>query len=922
MNNADMVGTKFIISEKEKALRDKFFRSQASSTPTTKPIQKPAPEINQKYHDFLDEMQTTLKQQATGAFTGELLQKQALIMQQQVQILKAGQSDHKKIIQAITHKPNPVLSKEILAELIEPLNRQLQEVKRLYQEDQVTTKNLFSQVNEIKSVLENDEKIIEPKESVIITKKSIENIKQEKTRPGTIQKAQPKGKEEKVKNELEIINKDTKEVEKEIDGRLDRILEKVEKIKNIPMKLDSEVMPIDVKQILGEMNYDVLLEELNMYRTVKNDLIREYQSCALLYPRKKPEKAKPEEAKKRKNEKTIARKVQVPSYKTNNSSLKPKSLQNIRTKPKVIESMTKKKSIPKSKNILLVKAEKSESESPEPTDRSLQETSEPIIPSPKPLPKPETVSFPTQTSPHQSLEFLKIQHENPNPFETRPGTTTGKLTEENLSSYISPPYLPQFQTSAPLRGNLEEQTIDAITAYVLNQTLGTTQRLKLTLQENPSSLLGVEEISELVKQGLHFDPNTISNIGREIILEKVRELREEKERKNKENMSRIEENSKNEEELNAKSDNLEASIKKEESKSEYIEENSKKEEDSKVKSDYTSDFEPDEKSEHEESPKFNGIQIPAEEIDPFLFKSPKIETSPRFLTKQPSAQSSGRPSTQSQDDLVSLLNPRLLGMMSAASIQHYISSLIQAGHLSRNQTPSFLSRTETPSTQIFSNIPRNRTSAPNDISTVPQSLARISETPKLPDEVSDFFKTQVGQQFQKIIVENSSLSAHQIMEKWSSQHISTPQTYQNFNILRRIPNNINIDAEEIALKKEAEIPRRKIDISYLEDHKTDSARSDLFTLSESDESLRSSLSSEKSVAMQPEFIAGFKEFLVKSQLKELSSSSSLSEGEVRMSLGDTLSSGEIPRGSWSDAKKFKDSLSGIFSPKESSQGQV
>lgn len=909
--NFDMISTKFVVSEKEQALKNKFFRQQVPQAQAN-PQTKPTLEIDQKYNNFMDEMQITLKQQATGAITGDLLQKQALIMQQQVEILKSNQMDYKKIIQQITQRPKHDISKQVLAEIIEPLSRQMQEVKSLYQETHHTNQALSNQIKELKNNLEIED-FIEEDESVKIAEKLVDNGKSikrsldlpntESRKSGKIVTSQPKMKEQTpnisqkevmIKNELQIVNKEIEMIESEIDGRLDRILQKVEKIKNIPQNQSK----MDVSKILGELDYGNFLEELDALKSVRNQLINDYKSSTPNYPKSTRNdhlKEKQEVSKKQIPIKT-KQKVTKQSMTTKKINSKPKSLQNILTKPITVEnSRIIKLATPKDDSILLVKTQKIKQDSKESftSEKSIEIVPE-YIPLVQTLPAPETSNFQGQTSPRNFCETIIIAHENPLPFQTRPGSTTGKNLENSLDNYVSKNYIPkQVETNNAPRGTIEEKTIDVVTMYILNQTLGTDSKLTINLHQNPRSLLGVDELSELVKQGLHFDPNTISRIGKEIITEKIREIRSQKEYI-KEYSSDFEQDSKDMKEYT----------------NENIEEESKREDAVKEKSEeYTSDFEPEEKSP---SPKMkqnlmSSPSITDEFMQPFLLKSNvKIENSPRIADNQNSGENSERPSLQSQDDISALFNPRLLGMMSAASIQHYVSSLIRSGHLSRvHQSPSFLSRTQTPSTQIFQNVTRNNQLTPQDISTVPQSVQRASKSPILPDEITDFLNSNIGQQFQNLIKENSNLNSQQIMQKWANQHISSQPILPSFNVIKNTPNRINVDLEQRILSNESRFPRRYFDLNLFEE--SPGINSDLFTLSESEESLLSSLELDKTPINPPEFLAGFREFLNKAQQKETSLTSSLSEGEIKMSDVDPLSSGEIPN------KKFKDNLSAIFS---------
>ena len=251
-------------------------------------------------------------------------------------------------------------------------------------------------------------------------------------------------------------------------------------------------------------------------------------------------------------------------------------------------------------------------------------------------------------------------------------------------------------------------------------------------------------------------------------------------------------------------------------------------------------------------------------------------------------------------NLSSLLNPRLLGKMSAGSIQHYIEALIDSGHLPKPQdTPSFFTRSPTPGTQLIT-TPQYK----------PASDTTILET-KTNEELKDFITTPLGFQIIKSIKENPSLSAKQVLENLSNKQEAkiryTPnQQIPYLNTEKGVfgkPENrgsrlFDLEAEEKILADENSVARKLIKIPVLEINNFESSESGrLVTDSEvSGLSQAGSIGSEIFNVENPEFMGGFMEFIRKArELEEgqIPGNSDLSEGEVRMDY-EGLSSGEIP----------------------------
>lgn len=119
-------------------------------------------------------------------------------------------------------------------------------------------------------------------------------------------------------------------------------------------------------------------------------------------------------------------------------------------------------------------------------------------------------------------------------------------------------------------------------------------------------------------------------------------------------------------------------------------------------------------------------------------------------------------------DIESLLNPRLLGMMSAAAIQHYITALVESGHLSRAQTispMSFFDRDSTPPTQIIHPNTQTPLINQNQSEFTVINPQPVQQKLDIPDDLRGFFDSPIGEQLLKIIKENNSQNPQQILEE-------------------------------------------------------------------------------------------------------------------------------------------------------------
>jgi hypothetical protein len=688
-----------------------------------------------------------------------------------------------------------------------------------------------------------------------------------------------------LKEQIEAIQKDAEKIENDMQDRFKRILIQAQKVKTIPVETwklpDFEGSEAKLEKALGgRMDYEEVLFEINELSTLKNRLLMEFKKSAPVYP--KP--VKPivtQVAEKKTSVKKPAQMVPVPQAPPRKTvKTKPSSLQHIVTQPKQMPKSSSRQG----------GSSRAGSDQPSIIDKDqkpvkgedLEKFEKPLKSIKNKSPDREDVKSPIQNQipdnlrqPVKNIEnFRESRNEfkddfipgtipkpsSPEAFKTRTGVCKGEQTKTVTIDQIYP-NLKNIETQEPPKPSLVEKTVDAVTEFVLNKLLLKEPSAGKPAEIKPSKWLGVSELSELTKLGLYFDPLTIDKVGKEVLKNEIIDLKS----------------------------------KKTQPKVLKVSEPSEKEE-----SNYEDDFEEDLKIEEPV------IKETKPEPSQSLFDKISPKTPPQFYDQRFEIPEKSPSLTEGVggEGFHSLFDPRLLGRMSASSIQHYISALIESGHIPRSQgTPSFFSRDPTPKTLPL---------------TTPQYKA--SETtiiePKMPEDVKEFFTSPVGAQIFSTIKENPSLSPQQVMESWVKRQgfsvnyppkIDFPHNNSEQQVfdadLKPEPRGARIfdlEAEEKKISEENSSIRKVFSIPVLSlPRKSHSQEECLVTDSEvSGLSQTGSIGSEVFNIENPEFFGGFMDFVRKArELEEgqVPGNSDLSEGEVRMS-DSNLSSGEIPRG--------------------------
>lgn len=879
----DIVVTSLNISDKEQQLKQRFLTNSRPEVIGKVPVLS-APDPG--FTSFLEEMQITLKQQANGNASNELLKQQSSIMQQQVELMREERKAFDKVLQHMA-KPQSEDPKRVLAELLAPLNKQIIEVKNFYEETKNTAKEIVSQVNDLKKTISDHkpskglQKSVDEGMATFARKKAIFDSKVKQAESMVSEVAADaedhlnlggcKQGIDYLRQQIEIVSNDTEKMEIELLNRYQRMMQQVQKVKTLP---SSEVFVKDLKSteervrgLFGEsIDYDEILSEVEKLNNYKNAILQEYRKGTLVYP--KPVKSTAPVVVEKKVQKKPVQMHPMPSGNVKKTfKTKPNALQNIPTQPKQFASKPK---VEKPLSMIakpLSIEEKAQKSSVNTTPREKP-------PTPTLLVKKDQIVTPRseeiQTPPIEKIEMPlgpMPRAASPSPFQTKPGVTKGEQTSKTLTFPDIYPGLKNIETQEPPRPSIEQRTVDAVTEFVLTQLINPQKSSKSReiTEIHSSKWLGVEELSELTRLGIYADPITIDRLGKEILSQGIKELKQKSPAK-----------------APPKSVSLVRELKKPEIELEETEEK------------YDSDFEASSSEKIEEK-----SERPEGLFDKISPKTPPHMYEKRF---EPTEHTSAtRVISHTEENFQSLFDPRLLGMMSAASIQHYISALIEAGHLPKPQdTPSFFTRSPSPGTQHLA-TPQYR----------PISDTTILE-PKVPEEVKEFMSSQIGSQILNTIKTNPNMSPQQVMENWANKQGFTskyppqqevPHAKTDSGIFGKPSHGakiFNLAVEEKKLHEESSIIRKTITIPLLEIHKKQDSSDSYRLITDSEVSALSnsgSIGSEIFNIENPEFMGGFMEFVRKArELEEgqVPGNSDLSEGEVRMDY-EGLSSGEIPR---------------------------
>ena len=890
----DIVVTSLNISQKEQQLKQRFLsNSRPETTVKAALVSAPDPAFN----SFLDEIQNTLKQQAHGSVSSDLLKQQATIMHQQAELIREEQKTFQQVIRQMS-KPQSEDPKRVLAELLAPLNKQIIDVKNYYEETKNSAKEIMSQVSDFKKILtdhrssESLQKNVGEGMNAFAKKKALfeskireaENMVSEVVADAEDRLSIGGCKQgiDYLRQQIEMVRNDTEKIEIELQSRYQRMMQQVQKVKSLPseeaVKRDPKASEERISSMLGgNLDYDEILAEVESITNYRNALVQEFRKGTPVYP--KAVRPVVTQITEKKVQKKPLQMHPVPvglakkTFKT-----KPNALQNIPTQPK--QFIVKPKS-DRPKSLLERVPEEIPQKSSVPTPRE--------VPS-KPLPHAQSLAADPISPPNEPLPSSRNKPSDfvagpipraasPEAFQTRPGMTKGEQTVKHLTFPEIYPSLKNIETQEPPKSSLEQRTVDAVTEYVLTQLIQSNPAGHKKAPEPQSSRwLGLEELSELTRLGIYADPMTLERLGKEVLSQGIKELKMNAGRPRDTHDSERPSAALVHEELPVRS------TKKPEVALDEPEEK------------YDSDF---------EASSSDNVPRPSENPER-LFDKISPRTPPKMFEKrfENAPQSSiGRVISHPEANLHSLLDPRLLGMMSATSIQHYLSSLIEAGHLPKPQdTPSFFTRSPSPGTQPVATPQYNKLTSDTTIM-----------EPKVPEEFKDFMSSAIGAQIFNTVKSNPHMSPQQVMESWvhnrafsnkypPQQEIPHPRTEAGVfgRPLSRGARVFDLDSEEKKVFEESSIARKMINIPVLEIHKKNESSDSYRLVTDSEVSGLSnsgSVGSEIFNIENPEFMGGFMEFVRKArELEEgqVPGNSDLSEGEVRMDY-EGLSSGEIPR---------------------------
>ena len=899
-SDKEVVVSDLNVSSKEQQLKHRFFNNQKPEPVPALPATTFKPDRN--FSEFLEEMQNSLKSQPAGGMTQDLLKQQANIMQQQVDLLRQEQ---KSLQQVFLHMNRPASDdpKRLMAEMLAPLDKQIKEVKSYYEETKSTAKEISSQVNDLKKAIDENRVSMKLRKSVedgmnkfTVKKQAFDGKVREAENlvsnflletEDNIGLATCKQGVEYLREQIEAVQKDAEKIELDMQARFKRIVQQAQKVKSIPQEVSNapnfEGSEARIEKMLGgRVDYEEILWDINEMSTMKNKLIQEYKKMTPIYPKIINQvQIVTQVAEKRTALKKPAQLIPVPQSNARKTiKTKPSSLQNIIGQTQMVKPSSVRQ--PASRAASDKASDRASEKAPSIIDKD-RKTELVNKNDSRATPRIESNYKPDLTN--ESFEKGRLnesyneegkndeikqmmRNKSPEPFQTKPGVCKGEQTKEITFNNIYP-NIRNIETQEPPKPSIVEKTVDAVTEFFLNQILLQEKPKPKLSEPKPSKWLGVEEISELTKLGLYFDPLTIDKIGKEVLKSEINDLK---------------------------------------SKKNLIQKNPKFEsQDEKEESNYEDDFEnSQEKNSETQEVVNNDSQNKARES---LFNKISPKTPPQFYEQrfEGPEKSLNMPEpihpTHPEAGIQNLLDPRILGRMSAASIQHYISALIDSGHIPRSQdTPSFLSRSPTPKTMPMATPQYKHTS---DTTILEQ---------KLPEEVREFFTSPIGGQIFSTIKENPSLSPQQVMESWVRKqgfNVNYPAKYD----LPHKPTEkdvfgkpeprgariFDVDAEEKKIAEESSSVRKVFSIPVLEINRKSHSNPDECLVTDSEVSGLSqsgSIGSEVFNIENSEVLGGFMEYI--KQARELEEgqvpgNADLSEGEVRME-EESLSSGEIPKG--------------------------
>ena len=920
----EIIVSDFKISSKEQQIKNRFLNN--SKLNPAHLFAPQSPEADTKNSRFPQKPQTSLKAQPKSPSIKDPRKKSKTI-QPQVDHLKQERKSPEQVLLQASHpiSQNP---KRLMAEILAPLDKQIKEVKSCYEETKSVAKEIISQINDLKKSIDERGAFAELHTSVedsikrlTIKRQAFEGKAKEtenlalniaNDREDSIRIETCKKSVEQLRRQIEAAKKDAEEIELDMRNRFKRIVQEAKRVKKIPEEVrcdegfEGSEMKIE-KMLGGRVDYGEILWEINEMKTKKNEMMQEFKKMTPAYPKivkqvqlagKKADTVKPARL--------------VPASQSNlrkSMKTKPSSLKNIAVQTKTLKlnrQLTNQDLFDREYDRNWEKehscSDKVKQSKPNIKDDyraiskiELDQESEPVEERYEKVAESLNNSYRAQEEYNYNELNEMLRYKSPQHFQTKPGACKGEQTKSLTFDHIYP-NLKNIETQEPPKPSIIEKTVDAVTEYLLSTLLPKEKPNPKIPEPKASKWLGVEEISELTELGLYFNPLTIEKIGKEVLKSEINELKSKKIR-------------------TPKAPAHESQDLKPQPKSEH---NSK---------------EPQEKqSENPETSHEDSQDNPKETLfDKISPKTPPQFYSQRFEIAEKSSNMPEPIQPHRSSGIQTLLNPNLLSRMNASSIQHYISALIDSGHIPRSQgTPSFYSRSPTPQSQSKPTPQCKQT-----------SFSSIFE-PKLPEEVKEFLSSPIGGQIYSILKESPSLSPQQVIESLLSNrelNLTFPvrsdligKPSKKDALEKHEPRDarmFDLQAEEQKIYEESSSVRRVFNIPVLEIYRKSHSNPDECLVTDSEVSGLSqsdSAASEIFGVRNSEVLVEFMDCIKKAKdLEAIRSprSADLSEGEVKVE-EEGLSSGEISKvllskhKDLSEANKhqFSDSGSDLFSQEE------
>lgn len=731
MSQDEVVVTRYQLSNTENALRQKFLSNQRTQAiqPTQIPrtTEKAEPDDG-KLQTFVKEMQATMKQQATGTLAGQLLHSQASIMQQQVDLLRDGQRQMQSVLAAIP-RPEATDTKRMLAEVMAPLQHQIMEFKQLYEGQRNAAETMEEQLNQLKSAMHTN-KPTEALRRTIDT--SLDKFAtQQATAKAYARQAHQMIDDVKERaaelpfdqnidfmmDKLQLVQVNTEKIEKDLMERYQRIVQQQQRLAAAPLEVkigqyEGSLLRI-ANALGGHFDYEGSLEELEFMRTRRNELMMEFKSTAPLYPKiiikPQPEEVVSAPQRNRKGKPVPMMPQPVPGARK--SSRKPSQYSKIVTTPRQAPPPQQIKPQELSRPSTIIDTVDIPVRIKEPPKPQVKEPEAKVADVSRTLPEPSLkpeepplevkVEAPSKLPPPPSKSIKELPVA-PQPLKAE---VRNRLSADDLISRDVAPTSSGRALKVDLARNqlLEERVVDAVTQAVLCSKLKAPMKTQLAISNAASRWLGDAHLDILIRDGIFVDSDTIEREGRRLLAQIIQHA--------------IEEHS-----------------------SEGIQED-----------EYQSDFEADEDEGDQEEVKVSPAKPKVPEKATVQTPQPQREVD---IQKQPvsvresAAQVEALVSAAKDEELKELLQPMMLGMMSAAAVKQYVSSLVESGHISRDSSV----------------IPSR---ARDDLPPAPQRPS---------SEVELFLQSGIGAEIQQLIREEGTrVTPQRVLEKFAVRHF-TPST--------------------------------------------------------------------------------------------------------------------------------------------------